>query len=45
MRNFKVALLAYGLAAGFILTVAFHSPAKMLLTADAPAMTSALAGK
>ena len=39
MRNSKVVMLAYGLAVGFILVVAFHSPAK-LLVADAPALTA-----
>jgi hypothetical protein len=37
MRNSKVALLGYGLAVGFILAVAFHSPAKLLVAADEPA--------
>jgi hypothetical protein len=42
MRNSKVALLGYGLAIGFILAVAFHSPAKLLVAVDepAPAVTS-----
>jgi hypothetical protein len=28
MRNSKIAILCYGLAVGFVLVVAFHSPAK-----------------
>jgi hypothetical protein len=39
MRNAKVAMLAYGLAVCFILAIAFHSPAK-LLVADAPTTSS-----
>jgi hypothetical protein len=34
MRNSKMAMLGYGLAVGFILAFAFHSPAKMLLASD-----------
>ena len=37
MSNSKIALLAYGLAAGFILVVALHSPVKLLIASDAPA--------
>jgi hypothetical protein len=40
MRNSKVAVLAYGLAVGFILVVAFHSPAKLLVAADVPALAA-----
>jgi hypothetical protein len=43
MRNPKIAILAYGLAAGFIWIVAFHSPAKVLATADAIAPTTNVA--
>jgi hypothetical protein len=39
MRNSKIAILCYVLAAGFILIVAFHSPAKVLVAADVPAPT------
>ncbi len=39
MRSSKVAVLAYGLAVGFILAVVFHSPAKLLM-ADAPIAAS-----
>jgi hypothetical protein len=34
MRYSKIAMLGYGLAVGFILVVAFHSPAKVLVAAD-----------
>jgi len=34
MRNSKIAMLGYGLAVGFILAVAFHSPAKMLVASE-----------
>jgi hypothetical protein len=43
MRDSKIAILAYGLAACFILIVAFHSPAKVLATADALAPTTNVA--
>jgi hypothetical protein len=36
--NPKVALVAYGLAIGFILVVAFHSPSKTLITASVPTL-------
>jgi hypothetical protein len=39
MPNSKIAMLAYGIAVGFILVVAFHSPAKLLLATDDPATT------
>jgi hypothetical protein len=45
MRNSKVAMLGYGLAVGFILVVVFHSPAKMLIAADAPLHTKTLSAK
>jgi hypothetical protein len=45
MRNSKIAMLAYGLAVAFILAVAFHSPAKVLMASDAPAPTTALSAK
>jgi hypothetical protein len=35
--NPKIAIIAYFLAVGFILVVAFHSPSKTLITASAPA--------
>jgi hypothetical protein len=35
MRNSKIAVLCYGLAVGFILVVAFRSPAKVLVASDA----------
>jgi hypothetical protein len=38
MGNPKIAMVAYGLAVGFILVVAFHSPSKMLTTATLPAV-------
>jgi hypothetical protein len=40
VHNSKVAIVCYAMAAGFILAVAFHSPAKLLITADAPAASS-----
>jgi hypothetical protein len=42
MHNSKVAIICYAAAVGFILAVAFHSPAKLLMEADAlaPATTS-----
>ena len=36
--NPKIALVAYGLAIGFILVVAFHSPSKTLITASVPTL-------
>jgi hypothetical protein len=45
MRNSKIAILGYGLAVGFILAVAFHSPAKVLVASDEPASTTALSAK
>jgi hypothetical protein len=45
MRNSRVAILGYGIAVGFILAVAFHSPAKMLLASDAPVASSAFSAK
>ena len=36
MGNSKIAILAYCLAVGFILAVAFHSPSKRFITASAP---------
>jgi hypothetical protein len=39
MGNPKIAFIAYGLAVGFILVVAFHSPSKMLITASVPAVS------
>jgi hypothetical protein len=38
MGNPKIAIVAYCLAAAFILVVAFHSPSKTLITASAPAI-------
>jgi len=40
MHNSKVAVICYAVAVGFILAVAFHSPAKLLITADVPASAS-----
>jgi hypothetical protein len=40
MHNSKVAIICYAVAVGFILAVAFHSPARMLITADVPAAAS-----
>ena len=40
MGNPKVAIVAYCLAVGFILVVAFHSSSKTLITADVPAVTT-----
>jgi len=40
MHNSKVAIICYAAAVGFILAVAFHSPAKLLITADVPAAPS-----
>ena len=39
MGNPKVAIVAYCLAVGFILVVAFHSSSKTLITAGVPAVT------
>jgi hypothetical protein len=36
MGNLKIAIVAYCLAVGFILAVAFHLPSKTLVTASAP---------
>ena len=36
MGNPKIAIVAYCLAIGFILAIAFHSHSKMLITAGAP---------
>jgi len=36
MGNPKIAIVAYCLAVGFILAVAFHSSSKMFVTANAP---------
>lgn len=41
MYNSKVAILYYVMAVGFVLAVAFHSPAKLVITAEAPAALSA----
>jgi hypothetical protein len=41
MHNTEVAVICYAVAVGFILAVAFHAPAKLLITADAPAASSA----
>src|ERR1700722_2368706 len=45
MRNPKIAMLWYGLAVGFILVVAFHSPAKVLVASEALTPTTALSAK
>jgi hypothetical protein len=39
MGNPKFAILAYSLAVGFILAVAFHSPSKELTAASKPVLT------
>jgi hypothetical protein len=39
MGNPKIAIVAYFLAVGFILAVAFYSPSKTLVTASAPVVT------
>jgi hypothetical protein len=39
MGNPKIAMVAYCLAVGFILVVAFHSSSKTLVTASVPAVT------
>ena len=39
MGNPKIAIVAYCLAVGFILVVAFHSPSKTLVTASVPTVT------
>jgi hypothetical protein len=39
MSNPKIAIVAYFLAVGFILAVAFNSPSKLLITANAPVVT------
>jgi hypothetical protein len=45
MHSPRMALLAYFLAVGFILAVAFHSPAKLLAAADAPAQAVGASAK
>jgi hypothetical protein len=40
MYNSKIAMIAYGLAVGFILVVALHSPAKVLIASHAPASST-----
>jgi hypothetical protein len=39
MGNPKVAIVAYCVAVGFILFIAFHSPSKTLIAANGPAVT------
>jgi hypothetical protein len=39
MGNPKIAIVAYCLAVGFILAVAFHSSSRTLITASAPDVT------
>jgi hypothetical protein len=39
MSNSKITLLAYGLAVGFILAVAFHLPSKQMVAANEPVLT------
>jgi hypothetical protein len=39
MGNPKITLLAYCLAAGFILAVAFYSPSKQMVAASEPVLT------
>jgi hypothetical protein len=43
MHNSKLAMLGYGLAAGFILVVAFYSSPKVLVASDAATPTTASA--
>jgi hypothetical protein len=38
LGNPKIAILAYSLAVGFILAVAFHSPSKNLTAASEPVL-------
>ena len=45
MRSSKLSLLGYGLAVGFILAVAFHSPAKVMVAADTAAPMATLSAK
>jgi hypothetical protein len=45
MHNPKIAMLWYGRAVGFILVVAFHSPAKVLVASDVLTPTTALSAK
>jgi hypothetical protein len=40
MSNPKFALLAYFIAVGFILAVAFHSPSKQIVAASEPVLTT-----
>jgi hypothetical protein len=42
MSNPKITIVAYCVAAGFILAVAFHSSSKTLTTASVPAATPIL---
>ena len=42
MGNPKIALVTYCLAVGFILAVAFHSPAKQTVAANEPGLTPAV---
>ena len=39
MSSPKVALVAYCIAVGFILAVAFHSPSKQIVAASEPVLT------
>jgi hypothetical protein len=39
MENPKIALVAYCLAVGFILAIAFHSPSKQMVAASEPVLT------
>ena len=39
MGNPKIAIVAYCLALGFVLAVAFHSPSNTLITASIPTVT------
>jgi hypothetical protein len=45
MHSSKIAIICYGLAAGFILIVAFHSPTKVMVATDASATTTTLDAK
>jgi hypothetical protein len=42
MGNPKIAIVAYCLAVGFILAVAFYSPSKQMVAASEPVLTSVM---
>jgi len=45
MHNSRVAIICYAMAIGFILAIAFHSPAKLMLADDEPDSTLATSTK